>query len=230
MARIHETRGDTGRAPTDFTGLRMMRKSPLLEEAWQYWTSLRRGAELPRRTAMDPKAMRHILGHSMILDQVRPGTVRVRLGGHVMTDLMGMDVRGLPVRAFFDVVDRTRVTDLIEQVFETPATLELDLISEGADGIVTARMLILPLLDTAGRTTKAMAVIVTDKVVTDAPRRFAVTNGTLVPLAAPITSDDPRRRLTDHDLPVEVMATGMAEDPAPFETKPSPVPWLRVVK
>lgn len=216
----------------DFTGLRMIRRSPLLEETWRYWTSLRTGTDLPRRSALDPKAMSRILGHAMILDQVRHGTVRVRLGGNVMHQVMGMDVRGLPIRAFFDLADRTRAVDLIEQVFDTPSTLELDLISEGSDGLMTGRMLVLPLLDATGAVTKALTVMVTDRVITDAPRRFAVTNATLVPVdgaAAAPRQGLLRRRVTDHHLPVEIMA-GMAEDAAPYATRPSPVPWLRVVK
>lgn len=234
MAGIDDLSGPiSGRLPRNkaIEGLRTMRKSPLLEQAWRYWTSQRMGADLPRRTAMDPKAMGPILGHSMILDRVRPGTVRVRLGGHVLHDLMGMEVRGLPVRAFFDIADRTRVMDQIEQVFETPATLEFDLISEGPDGIITGRMLVLPLIDGAGQVTKALAVLVTDRMTSDPPRRFQLTNATLMPVAGasrPATSA-PQRRMTDHHLPVEIQA-GMAEEAADFQAKPSSVPWLRVVK
>ncbi|MGB3556658.1 MAG: PAS domain-containing protein, partial [Jannaschia sp.] len=100
----------------DLMGERMTRKSPVLEEAWRYWSSLRSGNALPRRDALDPRAMSLTLGHSMILDRVRPGTVRVRLGGRVMNDLMGMEVRGLPVRAFFEVAQRDGAVDLVEQV------------------------------------------------------------------------------------------------------------------
>lgn len=208
-----------------------MRKSALLEQAWRYWTSQRRGGDLPRRAALDPKAMGPILGHSMVLDRVRPGTVRVRLGGHVMTQLMGMEVRGLPVRAFFDIEDRARVMGHIEEVFETPSTLEFDLISEGHDGLVTGRMLILPLLDAADQVTKALSVLITDRIANDPPRRFQLTNATSLPIAgatrAPTTM--PHRRMTDHHLPIEIQA-GMAEDASPFEAKPSSVPWLRIVK
>lgn len=213
-------------------GLRTMRRSAILEQAWRYWASRREGADLPRRTALDPKAMGPVLGHAMILDRVRPGTVRVRLGGHVLHQMMGMEVRGLPVRAFFDVADRDRVMAHIEKVFTIAATLEFDLISDGPDGIVTGRMLILPLLDTANRVTKALAVLVSDRIVTDPPRRFQLTNATLIPVAGasrPASDEKPKRRATDHSLPVEIQA-GLAEAAAPFDAKPSSVPWLRVVK
>ena len=222
-------------AARNFKGLRVMRRTPLLDEAWRYWSSLRDGADLPRRSALDPKEMRLILGHAMILDQVRHGTVRVRLGGQSLERIMGMDVRSLPIRAFFDLADRTRALDLFEQVFDTPATLELDLISDAAPGgLLTARMLVLPLLDAAGRVTKALAVLVTDHAVENPPRRFSVTNATLVPLTPPAARHGyPARRETDAPLPAEVRTArdgGFAEDPADYAGRPSSVPWLRVVK
>ncbi|CUH39592.1 PAS domain protein [Jannaschia seosinensis] len=213
----------------NFTGLRMMRNSPILEETWRYWTSLRRGTAIPQRSTLDPSAMRLILGHAMILDRTRHGTTRVRLGGHVMQDLMGMEVRGLPIRAFFDLADRTRVCEQIEQVFEQPAKLELDLISEGSEGIVTARMLVLPLTDATGAVSKALTVMVCDRITRDAPRRFSLTKAQLTPLCEVAEADHPRRRHTDRALPHELTA-GMAESAAPFEGRPSQVPWLRIVK
>ncbi len=228
-----------GSAARDFKGLRMMRRAPMLDEAWRYWTSLREGEALPRRAALDPKRMELILGHSMILDQVRHGTVRVRLGGQALERIAGIDVRGLPIRAFFDLADRTRALDLFEQVFDTPATLELDLISDGRPGgLVTGRMLVLPMLDAAGRVTKALAVLVTDRTVEGPPRRFSVTNATMVPLAPVPRVTEPNRRAEDAPRPrtdwirtaPEARASELAEPPATFAGRPSAVPWLRVVK
>ena len=233
MANIDDITGPKGASSAHIPGidgLRTMRKSPVLEQAWRYWTSRRIGADLPRRSALDPATMGPILGHSMVLDRARPGAVRVRLGGQVLQQLMGMEVRCLPIRAFFDIADRTRVMDLIEQAFTTPATLEFDLISDGPNGIVTARMIVLPLLDSMGQVSKALAVLVTARVVTDAPRRFQLTHATVIPTNGPQRAPEgPQRRMTDRHLPVEIRA-GLAESPAPFETKPSSVPWLRVVK
>lgn len=221
-------------AARSFKGLRMLRRSPLLDETLRYWTSLREGAELPLRSALDPKEMRFILGHAMILDRVRHGTVRIRLGGTAMERLMGLSVRGLPIRALFDLADRTRAVDLFEQVFDKPASLELDLISDAPGGLVTGRMLVLPLRDAAGRISKALTVMVTDRAVED-PRRFSVTNATLLPLSHPDAAQDARRRRTN-DLPLPQSsrsvagAMEMAEPPAEFHGRPSGVPWLRVVK
>ncbi|MFO6463169.1 PAS domain-containing protein [Jannaschia sp. KMU-145] len=217
------TRISTGDAARGFA---TMRSSPILEEAWRYWLSLRRGTALPRRDALDPNAMRVTVGHSMIIDRVRAGTVRVRLGGRVMRDLMGMDVRGLPIKAFFALPDRDRATALVEEVFETGLATELDLACEGSEGVVGAKMLILPLLDAAFAVTKAQVVVVTDRVIAgDAPRRFSVTGHRLRATAR--SEHHPMRRATDRAAPLPME---LAEAATPYAPGPSAVPWLRVVK
>jgi hypothetical protein len=201
-------------APGDLTGRRMERQSPLLEEAWRYWSSLRTGLAPPPREALDPRAMSLILGHSMILERRQPGAVRVRVGGRVMDRLMGMDVRGLPVRAFFETAQRARAIDLIERVFDEPATLELDLacagLSETRDGRhVDARLLVLPLRDGTGAVSRALSCIAVTGLDIAQPRRFAILRERL----APIRRADP--------LPREI---------APPPGRPGPRPWLRVIK
>lgn len=218
----------------EIMGARMMRKSPVLEEAWRYWTSLRMGGRLPNRSDLDPSAMQLILGHALILDRVRPGTVRVRVGGRVANDLMGMETRGLPIRAFFDLMQRSKAQELVEGCFTTPATLELDLISEGADGPIAARMVVLPLRDAHGEPNKALAVIVPDRVAADGPRRFSILRhhlGNLGPAAAepaPVFDPAPSDEVPLYVPPAAPEPT-VAAEPAK-EYRSTNVPWLRVVK
>jgi hypothetical protein len=227
-----------GTGVVDFTGPRMERTSPLLEETWRYWSSLRQGIALPRRDALHPRAMSLILGHSMILDHVREGTIRVRLGGRVLNALMGMEVRGLPFRAFFDLDSRARATALVDQVFQIPAALEMALHApaQGDLPALSAKLLVLPLVDQAGRPTKALACIALEGAACGAPRRFALERHMTTPIQS---SGMPHRRRRD-DLPLPgrprhpsvepARAAGMAEEPAEFQGRPSGVPWLRVVK
>ncbi|GIT92231.1 hypothetical protein JANAI62_26880 [Jannaschia pagri] len=217
---------DTGADVHDIMGQRMMRKSPLLEEAWRYWSSLRSGRNLPKREALDPRAMSLTLGHSMILDRVRPGTVRVRLGGRVMNSLMGMEVRGLPVRAFFDVAQRARAIDLVEHVFEGPSTLELDLISQTDSGLTHARMLILPLQDASGAVSKALSVIALDTFDPEPPHRFSILRERINPLTR--QTDTAFARLARR-APVQPPME-MADPAAPYAAGPKARPYLRVVK
>lgn len=207
-----------------------MRKSPLLEEAWRYWSSLRTGRDLPRRDALNPRAMSLTLGHSMILDRTRPGTVRVRVGGRVMNGLMGMEVRGLPIRAIFDIAQRARAIDLVEHVFEGPATLELDLISQTASTTTHARMLILPLQDDAGEVSKALSCIALDTYDPEPPHRFTILRERINPL-------DRRRNAKFATLETGAFSPQhaphpmeMAEAGTAFNHTDQPRPYLRVVK
>jgi hypothetical protein len=177
--------------PGDLTGRRMERHSPLLEEAWRYWSSLRSGGALPERRTLEPRAMGLILGHSMILERGRPGLIRVRVGGSVLSRLMGMEVRGLPLRAFFAVAQRAEVTETVDRVFSDPATLEMRLAAVDATGPISARMLVLPLRDGAGGVDKALACLAVDRVDPAPPHRFTLERSFLSPLAPP--ARPPRR-------------------------------------
>lgn len=209
----------------DLTRARLTTKSPVLEEAWRYWSSLRPDGGVPARSDLDPRAMSLILGHAMILDRVRPGTVRVRVGGRVPNALMGMETRGLPVRAFFDLLQRGRAVALAERVFTEVATLELDLMSDGPGTPLAARMIVLPLRDRAGAVTKALAVLVPERVEDEGPRRFAILREHL----GAIRLADRRRA---HAPGPAAPAFEAAEAQAPFEAEAplSAAPWLRVVK
>lgn len=215
----------------DIMGKRMMRTSPVLEEAWRYWTSLRIGDRVPMRDALDPRAMALTLGHSMILDRVGPGNARVRLGGRVMNGLMGMDVRGLPVRAFFDVAQRAHAIDLVDRVFHTPATLELNLIAQGPCGPTRARLLILPLRDEAGTVSKALGCIALDRVDPQPPLRFSILRHSLQPFErrnAPRPADTRAAKVYEQAREARLE---MAEDAAPYMPEPAGRrPHLRVVK
>lgn len=182
---------DSGAQIHDITRERMMRLSPVLEETWRYWSSKRPGRDVPLRESLEPRAMTLILGHAMILDRVRPGTVRVRLGGRIPNTLMGMETRGLPVRAFFDLMQRGDMAELIERAFTEPATLEMDLVSDGGGGRLVAQMLILPLRDRQGSVTKALSVLVPERVVSDGPRRFRMIRHNLGPIDLPARGPTP---------------------------------------
>ena len=230
----------------DLTRARMTRMSPVLEETWRYWTAKRPDGDIPTRESLEPRAMGLILGHALILDRVRPGTVRVRLGGRIPSALMGMEVRGLPVRAFFDLMQRGDAAELIERTFTDPATLELDLTSHGPHGGIAARMLVLPLRDRSGDVTKALSVIVPERLVDDGPRRFKILRQTLCPVDVPAKpirhAPAPRRHF---DAPAQAdQASGGRADPMPGDILPGAsivdaaertpaaprVPYLRVVK
>ena len=196
--------------------------SAALQLAWRRWDDLRGADAVPSRAALDEASMAPILAGSIILDRVRPGTARIRIAGATMGRMMGMEARGLPVRALFSLDDRPRIGALMDETFSAPVALRLDLETDD-DRRTRAAMIVLPLRDGAGETTKALATLDAGDVAPRAPQRFRIVEVrrariTTAPLPSPYPTAQPAT------LPLEA-----AEDAAHFAGA-TRVPWLRVVK
>lgn len=222
----------------DLMSHRMQRDDPILSQVMRYWDSLRDGDILPARSDLDPRVIQNALGQAFILDRARPGTVRFRVAGHHLNALMGMEVRGMPIRAFFELMERRKLMEHVEACFTAPALLELDLVTEEEGRPpMFGRMLILPMRDHEGGVTKALGCLATDGIVGTPPRRFKLQREQLTPVSyAPVATSR---------APVQPVTRGMAESyspyaPAPINraTTPAPterldatdVPYLKVVR
>lgn len=124
-------------------------QDPALRSAIGYWDGLRLGRIVPPRMALDPAEMRPILQQAAILEHPRPGTVRIRLAGARISALMGMEVRGMPFRALFDLADRARATQEVERALAEPAMLLLDVIAPapryGVPPVLSTQIAVLPM-------------------------------------------------------------------------------------
>ena len=69
----------------------------ILADLRSYWDSLRKGRAVPDRADVEPKGIRRALDYAFILERIAPGAARFRLAGRHLVDLMGMEVRGMPV-------------------------------------------------------------------------------------------------------------------------------------
>ena len=193
---------------------------PTLAEVRGYWEGLRQGGKPPLRSEVDPRGMAGALEHSFVLERVAPGVARFRIAGMELTDLMGMDVRGMPVLSLIDPPARADFGRALEGVFAGPAILEMALEAERGIGrpALEGRLLVLPLRNRAGSTALALGCLATEGAIGRAPRRFAIARQRLTPLVPD---------------PAPVMADGMAEAPAPYvgPLRPGPGhPHLRLVK
>ncbi len=157
--------------------------NPIVSDLIRYWDSLRDGADVPKRADVDPRQIKAALSYSFILDHMRPGTVRFRLAGQHLTELMGMDVRGMPLRSFFELPDRRRLMEHVEMVFEGPCSLDIDLVSDAQGRApLEGRMTLMPLKDHDGRVSRALGIMITDGVVGLPPRRFRIRRPSLHPI------------------------------------------------
>lgn len=156
-----------------------------LRQAEAYWTALLTGDSVPMRSQVDPRGLENILEYTFILERIAPDLARFRLAGSHLSKLAGMEVRGMPLTAFFEPSARTQVSDVLEQVFARPAVAELGMISVGKLGRtrLQARMILLPLKSDLGDVSRVLGVLVSDGVVGATPRRFTVSNTKVRPVS-----------------------------------------------
>ena len=142
-----------------------------------YWEGLRAGREVPARADIDPRGLENALEYAFILERVAPGMGRFRLAGMHLNDLMGMEIRGMPLTAMFTPEGRKRVADATEAVFQGPAIAELVLTAEAGIGKppMTARLLLLPMTSDMGDVTRILGCLVGEgQGIGRTPRRFLV--------------------------------------------------------
>jgi len=143
----------------------------------EYWETMRKGADVPRRADIDPRGMSALLSEAFIAERIAPGLARLRIAGMNLSDLMGMEVRGMPLSALIEPQDRDRLAELLVDLFEGPARLEIGLASVGAFGrpSLTGRLVILPLRSDLGDISRAVGCLVSDGPAGRTPRRFTIT-------------------------------------------------------
>lgn len=197
-----------------------------------YWQALRKGNDIPKRSEIDPRGIEQALEHAFILERIAPGIARLRIAGSRLNDVMGMEVRGMPLTALFHAPHRRGIADILEEVFQRPATASLQLVSddEGAGRPdLHARMTLLPLRSDLGDVSRILGCFVFQGEIGLAPRRFAITAQDVRPTAAPATL---RPMAPVHARKAPLVSTGFADPPAAFShrKKPAGRPYLRLVE
>ncbi|PJF10990.1 PAS domain-containing protein [Pseudorhodobacter sp. MZDSW-24AT] len=167
-----------------------------------YWEALRDGDSLPRRAQVDPRGIANALENTFLIERVAPGIARFRIAGLLYNDLMGMDIRGMPLSCLFLGPARDSLQTDLEHLFSTPAALSLTLVAERRLGRLPlrARLQILPMLDRSDACTLALGCIETLGEIGRVPCRFGIAEARLTPLgaaaasnAAPIAAPRPPR-------------------------------------
>lgn len=141
-----------------------------------YWEALREQGGVPRRDRIDPRGLADHLDKVFLVERIAKGQARFRLAGMHLNDMLGMDVRGMPLSSLFEPVARTKLAAELEQVFDAPSILEIWLEAERGTGrpALSGRMLLLPLVGSAGEPDLALGCFVTEGAIGRQPRRFAV--------------------------------------------------------
>lgn len=195
---------------------------PMLAQVEGYWQALREGGDIPRRSQLDPRGIESALEHAFIIERIAPGVARIRLAGRHLNDLMGMEVRGMPMTAFFAPDARKEVSMRLEEMFQTPGILTCGITGERGIGkpVLEGRLLLLPLKSDLGDISRALGCLVTGPDIGRTPRRFDISAPHLRALhevprneVGPRAPRDPR-----------VVVPGFAEPAPPFAAPVRPVP------
>ena len=147
---------------------------PHLRALEEYWRSLRKASEIPARIDLNPAQIEGVLPYAFILQRVAPGTARFRVAGQRVHDLLRMDPRGMPFSTLFEQQDHDELRLLIESSFSDPAVIGLPLVSSGTllRPPLEGAVLLLPMRDSGGETSRALGAIVTAPHHSTKPRRF----------------------------------------------------------
>ncbi|MEV8467408.1 PAS domain-containing protein [Fluviibacterium sp. DFM31] len=194
-------------------------KHPALAQIEAYWEALRGDRITPLRSEVDPRGIDRALEHAFILERIAPGVARFRLAGMHLNDLMGMEVRGMPVTSFIAPKARDQISDALEHVFEAPARARIRLTGSAPFGAskAEAEMVLLPLRSDLGDISRALGCLVSHGISGKPPHRFGITSVDLDRLS----DDEPRTqdyRQTARDEP----APALEERQAPYAA-PRPV-------
>lgn len=155
-----------------------------ISEVRSYWEALRDGRDVPYRSEIDPRGIERALEYAFVLERVAPQVARFRLAGMHLNDLMGMEVRGMPLTAFFTPRSRAEIADILQVVFSGPKTAELVMKAETGFGKpeMQARLLILPLKSDLGDISRALGCLIAEGPIGRAPRRFNLVNCAVNPI------------------------------------------------
>ena len=158
-------------------------------EVEAYWEALRGDRPMPDRGEIDPRGIEGALPHAVLLEPVAPGIARFRVAGTGLYRIMGMDVRGMPLSAFFLPEAREVLADTVRRVAGAPAAATLTLRSPGRMGraALDARLWLAPVRCPRLDTVRLLGCLEPEGDIGLAPRRFAIEHVRLRATAEPDT-------------------------------------------
>ena len=139
-----------------------------------YWHGLFASGQIPARADVDPRGIETALHHAFLLERVAPGVARLRLAGMQLHDLMGMEVRGMPLSAMFTPDTRTTLAGAIDLVCDKQCLCDLELESSAGlgRGLLHGRVFMAPLRDEFGKVSRILGCLEVKGDLGRTPRRF----------------------------------------------------------
>lgn len=239
---------DDGESVISMSGFMNAMRFSAVNEVEAYWEAIRGGRLVPRRSDIDPRGIERALEYAFILERIAPGIARLRIAGSHLSELMGMEVRGMPLSAFVSASSRSDMGEILEQVFDSPAKAIIHLHSERGIGkpALDAKLLVLPMKSDLGDISRALGCIATSGDIGRSPRRFEITSHTVTPLLGDFVQKKAEEELADPRPEPGTTAHVTSRDTPPLQDpgadfigaavssrqtrlKPGPRPYLKVV-
>ncbi|MCB1345558.1 MAG: PAS domain-containing protein [Rhodobacteraceae bacterium] len=159
---------------------------PAVVAVQRHWESLRDPRGVPARDAIDPRPLAQWLDQLFIAELVAPGVARIRLAGQHLSELLGMEPRGMPLSVFFTGPARDELASALAQVAQgARATLPLRADRGLGQPAMAGMLALMPLTDREGRLSRVLGVLESVGPVGRAPRRFRTTAPMRADPAAP---------------------------------------------
>lgn len=189
----------------------------MLSTLKSYWERLRAGRIAPYRAEIDPRQFESALENMFIIEKIAPETMRIRLAGMKICEMMGMEVRGMEPGFLVDSEDRLRFDRLLNVVMGEPAVVELKLEAPGRVGRHQATMLLMPLRSDFGDINRVLGCTSSDSEQFAAPLAFSIRDVSVTPIE-PSAAVENRQPMP-----------GFAEEPTEFAGAPG-APRLRSIE
>ncbi len=143
-----------------------------------YWNSVRGKRLVPSRCEIDPRGLEGALGHAFILERITGELARFRIAGSHLSDVVGLELRQMPLSALFLPGSREILADALQAVFEEPAVVRMTISSPGGFGrdALHGELILLPLRSDLGDIDRVLGGLVLDGKVGRTPRRIEIIN------------------------------------------------------
>ena len=186
---------------------------PAIAQMDAYWEALRDGRAMPERAEVNPRGLEGALEFSFMLEPVAPGVGRFRIAGRHLVDLLGMEVRGMPMSSFFEPSARNQINRVLSEVVNSGKVADVELFSDLSIGrpALTGRLFLAPLSNGSGKTERVLGCLQTEGKPGRAPRRFQIDNVHLRRIVVTAPTKDPVEK---------PIAPAFAEPQAIFEHAP----------
>jgi hypothetical protein len=123
------------------------------------WDAMKRGAKVPARTSIEPRAFSRYLSHICLLEKSGPDAL-IRLGGTDICTLFGKELRGGQFGALFTRGARLSVQAALARALTLAQPMVIEALGETDSGRqIGVEILLLPLTDISGHVSQVMTFL-----------------------------------------------------------------------